>query len=83
VAVGYSHSHSLAHVGIRLAALGLSEPNRMAAYEWHLLFGWPDRGGPSRRLFPGALVKNAPAKLHSQGLGERIYWAMTSVRASK
>jgi hypothetical protein len=33
--------------------------------------------------FLGALVKNAPAKLHSQGLGERIYWAMTSVRASK
>ena len=70
--VGYSHSHSLAHVGARLAALGLGRIDARTcatAHEWHLLFGWPDRGGPSRRLFPGALVKNAPAKLHSPGLG--------------
>jgi hypothetical protein len=83
VAVGYSHSHSLAHVGVRLAALGLSEPNRMAAYEWHLLFGWPDRGGPSRRLFPGALVKNAPAKFHSRGLGSGFTGHGERVRFSK
>jgi hypothetical protein len=25
-------------------------PNRMAAYEWHLLFDWPDRIGPHCRL---------------------------------
>ena len=71
VVVGYSHSHSLAHVGARLASLGLFEPTRTyaTAHEWHLLFSWTDRSGPSRRLFPGALVKNAPAKFHSQGLG--------------
>ena len=28
MAVGYSHSHSLAHVGARLAALGLGIPTR-------------------------------------------------------
>jgi hypothetical protein len=44
VVVGYSHSHSLAHVGARLAALGLSEPTRTyaTAHEWHLLFSGPD-----------------------------------------
>src|ERR1700704_3490413 len=62
VVVGYSRSHSLADVGARLAALGLFEPTRTyaTAHEWHLLFSWTDRSGPSRRLFPGALVKNAP-----------------------
>ena len=83
--VGYSHSHSLAHVGARLAALGLSEPTRTyaTAHEWHLLFSWTDRSGPSRRLFPGALVKNAPAKFHSQGLGSGFTGHGERVRFSK
>ena len=34
----------------------------MAAYEWHLLFGWPNRGSPSRRLCPEAWVKKAAAQ---------------------
>jgi hypothetical protein len=40
----------------------------LEAHEWHLLFSWTDRSGPSRHLCLGALVKNAPAKLHSQRL---------------
>jgi hypothetical protein len=30
----------------------------LEAHEWHLLFSWTDRSGPSRHLCPGALVKN-------------------------
>jgi len=44
VVVGNSHSHSLAHVGARLVALGWAEPTRTyaTAHEWHLLFSGPD-----------------------------------------
>jgi hypothetical protein len=44
VVVGNSHSHSLAHVGARLVALGSAEPTRTyaTAHEWHLLFSGPD-----------------------------------------
>jgi hypothetical protein len=63
---GNSHSHSLAHVGARLAALGVGRADSYlrdsariyaTAHEWHLLFSWSDSSGPSRRLCPGALVK--------------------------
>ena len=63
VVVGYSHSHSLAHVGARLAALGLGridERTCATAHEWHLLFGWPDRSDSSRHLCPVALVRKHP-----------------------
>ena len=61
---GHSHSSSFADVGGRLAALGkgITDPYiRAPAYEWYLLFGWSDRGGPDRRLCPGALVNNHQA----------------------
>jgi hypothetical protein len=30
-------------------------PLGLEAHEWHLLFSWTDRSGPSRHLCPGAL----------------------------
>jgi hypothetical protein len=36
----------------------LSPTLGLEAHEWHLLFSWTDRCGPSRHLCPGALVKN-------------------------
>jgi hypothetical protein len=61
MALGYSHPHSLAHVGARLAALGSAEPSRTSAtvYEWHLLFSGPGRSGHYRRLCLWALVSIA------------------------
>ena len=59
--VGYSHSHSLAHVGARLAALGLSEPTRTYATAHECIF------------YLVGLIVVALLSLMSWGFGEECF----------
>src|SRR5580704_17937915 len=50
----------------------------LEAHEWHLLFSWTDRSGPSRHLCLGALVKNVssnPMACTSVSKGARYRWS--------